>query len=314
MTMKVEEQTITVQRKNHPNDVRYPCRATHEVLEAGRKLLTSLSQEEKNELLENDLVLDEEETAELYDELKENDIIGLGILRKDGFRSNMYRIDKIHSGEDWMECENALTKEVEEITFQDISIAMALGFAEILYRDDKPFGVSDSYDFTIKYEVEEDDDENEDSSNASAQGSQNPNEGKLAGGTGSTDADSEEGAIDDDAAEASAPLLGNPFEAESDSSEELVEEPEPSIDFHETYHAFGFDTDSMTNYVIITPAKLWEDEGVICDQGTADPLAQKIGLEPLMDSTYEYDHKYTESQLRQLLTAFRSIEKSEMIQ
>lgn len=303
MTMKVQEQTISVERKTHPNAVRYPCRATHEVLEAGRKLLTSLSQAERDLLLQNDLILDEEETGELFDAFQENDIIGLGILRSDGFYSNTYRIEKIHSGEDWLECENAYSKEVEEISFQDVSVAMALGFAEILYRNDKPFGVSDKYDFTIKYHIEEDDEED---ATANA-GNVGPVGGFNAGST-----DESEGISEGSNDSSITPETSTKVSEDSSETESELEQV-PSIEFHQTYFAFGFDEDAMTHYVVITPAKLWDEQKVICDQGSADPLAKKLGLEPLMDSTYEYDHQYSESQLRHLLTAFRATEKSEML-
>lgn len=297
--MKVQEHTIQVKRKTHPNAVRYPCRTTHEILEAGRKLLFSLSQTELDLLLQNDLILDEEETGELFDAFQENDIIGLGILRSDGFYSNTYRIEKIHSGEDWLECENVYTKEIEEISFQDVSVAMALGFAEILYRNDKPFGVSDKYDFTIKYQIEEDGEDGTDGTTQTG----GPNSGSVDESEGIS-----EGSIEPSTSSSTSSEV-------SENSENLEPEVEQvsSIDFHQTYFAFGFDEDAMRHYVIITPAKLWEEQKVICDQGTADPLAKKLGLHPLMDSKYEYDHQYSESQLRHLLTAFRAIEKSEML-
>lgn len=299
MTMKVQEHTISVERKNHPNAKRYPCRSTHEVLEAGRKLMTSLSPEDLELLSQNDLILDEEDTEELFDEIKENDIIGLGVIKTDGFYSNTYRIDKIHAKEDWMSCENALTKELEEISFQDISIGLALGFAEILYREDKPFGVSSHYDFTykIEYEAKEDDEESEDNT-GSAGGS-----GEGVEASKGVDAGGEATSIESDEED------GNSEEAEEVSESS----PEPTLDFHECYYAFGFDTASMTHYVTITPAKLWDDENIVCDQGSADHLAKKLGLMPFQESMYEYDLQYTESQLRQLLVAFRAKENTDLV-
>lgn len=293
MTMKVQEQTISIDRKQHPNAVRYPCRATHEILEAGRKFISSLSQEERDLLLQNDLILDEEETTELFDAFQENDIIGLGILRPNGFHTNTYRIEKIHSGEDWMECENAYSKEMEEITFQDVSVGMSLGFAEILYRNDKPVGVSDKYEFTIKYEIEETEEETQTDTNTEkiASGEETPSGG---GNNTSTANSSKE-----------VPVLSEP----------IVNITEPSVEnqileFSDVYFAFGFDD---CQYVVITPSKIWDNERRICDVGSADSLASKLGLEPLMESTYTYDHQYNESQLRHLLTAFQARENSELI-
>lgn len=315
MTMKVQEQTITIQRKNHPNDVRYPCRPTHEVLEAGRKFITSLSPQERNLLLKNDLILDENETSQLFDEFKENDIIGLGILRKDGFHSNMYRIEKIHVGEDWMECENAYSKEIEDISFQDVSTGIALGFAEILYREDKPYGVSDSYEFTIKYETDEPDpdvkEKNEiptqSGTDASSHETDSTNEGLLSGG----EKNLEVGLSKDETPENTGTVSA--FSGDEKGSSEPIEEPRVELKWNDVYYAFGHDPDVVVNYIVITPAKLWDEEGIVCEQSSADELAEKIGLERCMESTYEYEHKYTESQLRHLLSAFRATEKTELL-
>lgn len=272
MTVKVKEQTISVERKYHPNAGRYPCRSTHEVLEAGRKFISTLNTSERNQLLENDLIVDEEETAELFDSFKENDIVGLGVIRSDGFYSNTYRVHKIHKDEDWMECENSLTKEIEEISFQDVSTAISLGFAEILYREDKPFGVSNSYDFTIKY---------------------NYNDEEI------TDEEMEKRLKE------SEDKTNNPPELE-----------EKKLTWGDVYYAFGFNSDpdtSFTYYVVITPKSLWDEKGVVCDQNSAEHLADSLGLNTLLESTFKYDELYSEMQLRKLFNNLGATEKSEMV-
>lgn len=155
--MKVTEHVIVTERKRHPNDVRYPCRGSHEVLDAGRKLITFLHNDDPSQLdllKEGKLIIDEEETAELYDSFEEKDVIGLGIFRPTGhpnagFTSNMYTIEKIHVDEDYMDCRNMRSAEIEEISFQDVSVALALGLAEILYRDEKPYGISNEQEWKI---------------------------------------------------------------------------------------------------------------------------------------------------------------------
>ena len=163
MTMTVTEHSVTTKRKKHPNDGRYPCRASQEVLNAGMKLIGILSAKERILFKENELVLDEEESAELYDNLKVGDVIGLGLLRKPGyylgagFSAHQFEIKAIIKGEDYLLCINRRSKEEEEISFQDVSIGLALGFAEILYREEKPYGVSEDevWNFTIKHEETE---------------------------------------------------------------------------------------------------------------------------------------------------------------
>lgn len=162
MTMKVTEHKVTAKRKHHPNDGRYPCRSSQEVLQAGMKLMSSLSQPERDLMRQNDLILDEEETAELYDAIQVGDIIGLGILRKNGFISNKYEVVRIIDNEDYMLCKNLLTEDEEEVSFQDISVGFAMGFAEILYRDEKPFGVSENIEITLKIQEKEEEGDEED--------------------------------------------------------------------------------------------------------------------------------------------------------
>lgn len=176
-TMDVTEHVIITERKRHPNDVRYPCRGSHEVLDAGRKLITFLHNDnpaQLEELKEGKLILDEEETAELYDSFQEKDVIGLGMFRptghpNSGFTSNMYTIEKIVEGEDYMECRNMRSSEIEEISFQDVSIALALGLAEILYRDDKPFGISNEQEWKILIPNEVDEAEKDESATPATQ-------------------------------------------------------------------------------------------------------------------------------------------------
>lgn len=164
MTMKVTEHVISTKRKKHPNDGRYPCRPSQELLHAGMKLMTSLSESDRALMKQNKLIIDEEETAELFDEIKEKDIIGVGILRKTGFIANKYEVTNIVKSNDYLVCQNLLTKETEEISFQDISVGFAMGFAEILYRDEKPFGVSEEIEFTLKIYSEEKEETNSENS------------------------------------------------------------------------------------------------------------------------------------------------------
>lgn len=267
MTVKVKEQTISIERKHHPNAGRYPCRSTHEVLEAGRKFISTLSASQRDDLLNNDLVVDEEETAELFDSFEENDIIGLGVIRSDGFYSNTYRIDKIHKNEDWMECENSLTKEIEEISFQDVSAAISLGFAEILYREDKPYGVSDTYDYTIKYNYNDE--------------------------------------------EISEEEMENRLKESEEKANNPPEPKEEKLAWPNTYYAFGFSDGDY--YVVITPKTLWDEKGVICDQNSAQHLANSLGLEPLTESTFKYDSAYSATQLKKLFNNLGATEKPEII-
>jgi len=167
---------IVTERKRHPNDVRYPCRGSHEVLDAGRKLMTFLNNDDPvqlDQLRDGQLILDEEETAELFDSIKKEDVIGLGTFRQTGhpnagFTSNMYTVEEVHPDEDYLECRNMRSEEIEEITFQDVSVALALGLAEILYRGDKPFGITNDIEWKISVQEKEEEEEDSTSPNATS--------------------------------------------------------------------------------------------------------------------------------------------------
>jgi len=196
-TMNVTEHVIVTERKRHPNDVRYPCRGTHEVLDAGRKLLTFLYDDDPSQfdlLNEGKLVLDEEETAELYDSFQEEDVIGLGLFRPTGhpnagFSSHMYTVEKIHADEDYMDCRNMFSHEIEEITFQDVSVALALGLAEILYRDEKPFGISNDIEWKVLVSEQADEEEEKTTPNTATTGVTQPSSAEEAESTKETVAD-----------------------------------------------------------------------------------------------------------------------------
>jgi hypothetical protein len=161
MTVNVTEKKITVQRREHPADVRYPGRTCQEILQAGMKLLGRLSSEEVEQLVQQYLVLDEEETAELFDSIQSGDVLGLGLAAEDGFTSKKFEVLEVHTGEDFLSVKNLHTKKDEELSFQQISVGYALGFAEILYRGDKPFGVSTEEVWTIHIHEKVEDGEEE---------------------------------------------------------------------------------------------------------------------------------------------------------
>jgi len=152
MTMKVvEEQTIKIKRKNHPNEHKYPGRASQETSNAIMKLMGILEPEQLSELENKSLVLDEESTAQLFDSILPGDIVGVGQFQDGkGYVATKMKIEKIEDdilyGKDVSNMKNQFDI---EITFEDVSIANSIGFAEILMRDDKPYGV----DLEVEYKV-----------------------------------------------------------------------------------------------------------------------------------------------------------------
>jgi hypothetical protein len=294
--MKVQEHKIVTKRKRHPNDVRYPCRPTHEIIECGRKLIDTLTKNQQKLFLEGNLIIDESDTAELFDSVIEEDIIGLGIHRKfGGFSANTYKVVKIHKDKDFMECENAYSKESEEISFQDFSIGLALNAAEVLYRDDKPFGVSAEQEIVVKIHYDEKDVKKEEVVTESTETSSS--NGLLA-----DDLEEE----DEDISATSSPTPSTPTEATPPVKREIT--------WSELYYAFGVDQSNMSPYVILNNKAVWDKDKTLSSESEADYLAERLEFDKINASTYDFTKKYAETQLRMLFKAFKMEEKPEMIE
>lgn len=152
MTMKVvEEQTIKIKRKHHPNEHKYPGRASQETSNAIMKLMGTLEPEQLSELEDKRLILEQESTEQLFDSILPGDIFGIGQFQDGkGFVATKMKVEKIENdilyGKDVSNLKNQFDIEVG---FEEVSIANAIGFAEILMRDDKPYGV----DLEVEYKV-----------------------------------------------------------------------------------------------------------------------------------------------------------------
>ncbi len=152
MTMKVvEEQTIKIKRKHHPNEHKYPGRATQETSNAIMKLLGILEPGQLSELEDKSLILEQEATEQLFDSILPGDIFGIGQFQDGkGFVATKMKVEKIENdilyGKDVSNIKNQFDI---QIGFEEVSIANVIGFAEILMRDDKPYGV----DLEVEYKV-----------------------------------------------------------------------------------------------------------------------------------------------------------------
>lgn len=164
MTMKItEEQTVKIRRKNHPNEGKYGGKASMETASALTKLLSILEPSQLEELEERKLILNEESTAELFDSIQTEDVIGVAYFKdNEGLVSTKMKVSKIENdiiyGTDIVYSKKNFPIEV---TFEDISLANAIGFAEILYRDNVPFGVDLDVELKVRlWEEQKDTDTN----------------------------------------------------------------------------------------------------------------------------------------------------------
>ncbi len=152
MTIKTTD-TFKVSRKNHPNEKNYPGRPTMETMQAFTQALECLEGEDFDKLCDGTLVYDEERTGELFDSILAGDIIGLcSNIKGVGWVGEQWQVLSIDKEADKMSCQGRYDKDKErEIFFEDVSIGLLLGRAEILLRDGKPYGLTeDELNMTIK--------------------------------------------------------------------------------------------------------------------------------------------------------------------
>jgi hypothetical protein len=158
--------TIKSRRKEHPNAPKYVGRPTMEFGTAFRKFLGDIGPN-VDLFLAGKHIFEEEVTAEFFDSIKKNDIIGIGLAK--GFneigenRHNepaayKFKVLKVNKKKDTLSVRNVTFEHPKskhvgtecELAFEDISCALGMGFAEILERKGKPYGVSEEVELKIK--------------------------------------------------------------------------------------------------------------------------------------------------------------------
>jgi len=146
MTVKISDNTsIKFTRKNHPNERMYNGRPTMETMNAVMQALECLDDDEFSKLATGELIYDEEATAELFDSFEVGDVIGLcAMVEGKGWIPEQWTILDIDVQGDKLFVESRYEPKIErDIFFEDISVGLLLGRAEILLRDNKPYGLSD---------------------------------------------------------------------------------------------------------------------------------------------------------------------------
>lgn len=152
MTMKMDRE-ITLKRKKHPSAPRYPGRANQELGSAITKLLSLLDIFERDQFAERTLVIDEEGSATDFDAVLPGDTVGVALeFSEVGYISTQLKVDRVDN--DILYGKDIFTEDDLEISFEETSVARAMGYFEILYRPnaegkDEPYGV----DTEIKVKV-----------------------------------------------------------------------------------------------------------------------------------------------------------------
>jgi hypothetical protein len=168
-TKVVDTFKLKSKRKSHPNAERYPGRPSMTFGTALRKFMYDLDNDQLDKFQEGRLVVEDEASAEFFDGILVGDVVGLGILKGiDENGSNprhepaayQFKILDIDRKKDLMKARNVTWEDAKrnpdyqgietEIAFEDLSVALGMGFGEILERDGKPFGVSEEIEMEVR--------------------------------------------------------------------------------------------------------------------------------------------------------------------
>jgi len=158
MTMKVDRE-FTVKRTKHPSAPRYNGRQNQELGSSLTKLMSLLDRTEVEQLCDKTLILDEEGTAVDFDAVLPTDVIGMALdFEGDGYMSTI--IEVISNVDDVITGKDGYTEEEISFTFEEASVARAMGYFEVLYRKDAdgkdiPFGVDNDLKVKVMVEVPE---------------------------------------------------------------------------------------------------------------------------------------------------------------
>lgn len=169
MTVEVKDTfTIKTKRKEHPNAGKYPGRPSMEVGKAIGDFLSKIGPKNSDAFVNGEFVYNETESAEFFDSLIPGDVVGLALLKgineygmnehckPSAYKFKVLNVDK---DRDVLQARNVTFEHEKnkdysgtevEITFEEVSCALGMGFGEILERDGKLYGVSEDIELTVK--------------------------------------------------------------------------------------------------------------------------------------------------------------------
>jgi hypothetical protein len=149
--------TIKIRRKKHPEEPKYPGRPSLEMSTAFSQFLFLLTPQQSAELENETLILDEDGTIEDAKEIRVGDKLGVALRFANGYVPTILEIQDIDIGAEQKEtvynCIDRYTKSEIDFTFQELSIARALGYYDVLFRDGKLHGVEEYNELAVKFAV-----------------------------------------------------------------------------------------------------------------------------------------------------------------
>lgn len=152
--VETREEIIKADRKYHPDDQKYTGQLSNqELMMAQIKLFETLTPEQEDAYSNGTLLVDEERTRDFMGALEKNDIVGI--------RTQMYRITGVEDEQvlgvprTWNKYNRKFEFEGEEtpISIYDLDLALSMGYGQILYRNDKPFGLDKDMTYKIIVKV-----------------------------------------------------------------------------------------------------------------------------------------------------------------
>lgn len=126
---QITEKTVTVKVKTHPRDMYYPGKQTREHLAGIMQYMAS-----------KPVFPDPEKVEAFLKGVREGDVVGV--------EHNQYRATKVDNTE--LTGINIFTKREATLSVEDITMGLGSGYCEILYRDDKPYGIEHEKEVKVK--------------------------------------------------------------------------------------------------------------------------------------------------------------------
>lgn len=146
------EDVIKTKAKYHPSDSKYVGKeSSQEGMMRRINFFNELSDEQKEAYRNNSLILDEERTRGFMGAIEVDDVVGI--------KGNMYKISSVSEDEIAGYPRKLSSRKFEysmdekRFTLQEMDMALNLERAEILYRNEKPFGVEEEMEYKVKLKV-----------------------------------------------------------------------------------------------------------------------------------------------------------------
>jgi hypothetical protein len=137
---KVTEVELDVKVKNHPDDLKYPNTKCKEHSEAEMTFLVSLTNEQLTKYQNDELVVNEDETKKFIESVQVDDYIGI-----------FYTFGKVTSKTNDSITLLVSKKYISTFSLNEIDNAREMKFCQILYRDEKPFGIAETQKVKVKF-------------------------------------------------------------------------------------------------------------------------------------------------------------------